>query len=150
MTAFLLHGTSRDDKKWPVDAWIDTARRIVERSMTPMVTFANPAERQVAAAIAAAVPATRLIGTSPLAEIAGLIGRAALVIGADTGLTHLASAFGVPTVGIFVATEPGLTAPVGDLAAALVAAQGAPVTPGRVMAEADRLLVLGRSRPRRS
>jgi heptosyltransferase-1 len=141
-TAFLLHGTSRADKEWPVAQWIETARMTAQRGLTPVVTFANETERQVATSIVAAVPQTRLVPKSPLAEIAALIGRSALVIGADTGLTHLASAFGVPTVGIFVATRPGLTGPLGDYASALVAAEGEPISPERVAAEAGRLLDL--------
>ncbi|TIT80018.1 MAG: lipopolysaccharide heptosyltransferase I, partial [Mesorhizobium sp.] len=50
--AFLLHGTSREDKKWPVEDWIETARRLVSRQFTPVVTWSNDAERRVAEAIA--------------------------------------------------------------------------------------------------
>ncbi|TJW67112.1 MAG: lipopolysaccharide heptosyltransferase I, partial [Mesorhizobium sp.] len=102
-TAFMLHGTSREDKKWPVEDWIETARRLVSRQFTPVVTWSNDAERRVAEAIAGAAPKTVLIEKSPLAEIAAILGRSTLVIGADTGLSHLASAFGLPTVAIFLA-----------------------------------------------
>ncbi len=138
-TAFLLHGTSRAEKRWPDESWIETARRLVARGMTPVTTFASEAERGVAEAIGKAVPEAVLIPKSPLAEIAAIIGMSGLVIGADTGLTHLAGAFDLPTVGIFVATEPGLTAPRGAYASALSSAQG-PLTPERVLAEAERLL----------
>ena len=40
-------------------------------------------------------------------------GIASFVIGVDTGLIHLAAALGVPLVAIFVASEPGLTGPMG-------------------------------------
>ncbi|TIS32532.1 MAG: lipopolysaccharide heptosyltransferase I, partial [Mesorhizobium sp.] len=33
-TAFLLHGTSREDKKWPVEDWVETARRLVSQQFT--------------------------------------------------------------------------------------------------------------------
>ncbi|TIS01990.1 MAG: lipopolysaccharide heptosyltransferase I, partial [Mesorhizobium sp.] len=106
-TAFLLHGTSREDKKWPVEDWVETARRLVSQQFTPIVTWSNEAEKRVAEAIAGAVPETVLVPKSPLADVAAILGRSTLVIGADTGLTHLASAFGLPTVAIFLATEPG-------------------------------------------
>ena len=139
-TAFLLHGTSREDKKWPVEDWIETARLLVARQFTPVVTWSNEAERTVAEAIVGAVPQTVLVPKSPLSEIAGILGRSALVIGADTGLTHLASAFGLPTVAIFLATEPGLTGPRGPLASTLLAPAGGKVVPAEVMAEAERLM----------
>ncbi|CDX15734.1 ADP-heptose:LPS heptosyl transferase I [Mesorhizobium sp. ORS 3324] len=138
--AFLLHGTSREDKKWPVGDWIETARRLVSRQFTPVATWSNEAEKRVAEAIASAVPDTVLIPRSPLAEIAAILGRSALVIGADTGLTHLASAFGLPTVAIFLATEPGLTGPRGPFSSTLLAPAGGKVTPAEVMEEAERLL----------
>jgi len=139
-TAFLLHGTSREDKKWPVGDWIETARLLVERKMTPVTTWSNASEKTVAEAIAKAVPQTVVVPKSPLAEIAAIIGRSTLVIGADTGLTHLASAFGLPTVAIFLATEPGLTGPRGPYSSTLLAALGGQVTPAEVIAEAERLL----------
>jgi heptosyltransferase-1 len=140
--AFLLHGTSREDKKWPAGDWIETARLLVERGMTPVTTWSNDREKAVAEAVAEAVPQTVLVPKSPLAEIAAIIGRSVLVIGADTGLTHLASAFGLPTVAVFLATEPGLTGPRGPFSSTLLAAPGSSVVPAEVVAEAERLLGL--------
>jgi heptosyltransferase-1 len=139
-TAFLLHGTSRPDKKWPAESWVETARRLGARGMIPVTTFANAAEKAVAEAIGSAVPDAVIIPKSPLGDIAAVIGHSAVVIGADTGLTHLAGALGLPTVGIFVTTEPGLTAPRGDYASALPALEGRPATPEQVLDEADRLM----------
>lgn len=139
-TAFLLHGTSREDKKWPVEDWIETARELANRQFTPVVTWSNEAEKAVAQAIAGAVPRTVLVSKSPLADVAATLGRSTLVIGADTGLTHLAAAFGLPTVAIFLATEPGLTGPRGPFASTLLAPNGGKVTPAEVTAEAERLL----------
>jgi len=146
-TAFLLHGTSRDDKKWPVGDWIETARQLTDRQFTPVVTWSNEAEKKVAQAIAGAVPGTVTIPKSPLADVAAILGRSTLVIGADTGLTHLASAFGLPTVAIFLATEPGLTGPRGPFASTLLAPAGGKVTPTEVMAEVERLLALRSNAP---
>ncbi|PBB35979.1 MULTISPECIES: lipopolysaccharide heptosyltransferase I [unclassified Mesorhizobium] len=146
-TAFLLHGTSREDKKWPVEDWVETARRLVSQQFTPIVTWSNEAEKRVAEAIAGAVPETVLVPKSPLADVAAILGRSTLVIGADTGLTHLASAFGLPTVAIFLATEPGLTGPRGPYSSTLLAPAGGKVTPAEVMAEAERLLALRSETP---
>ncbi|HEY4192011.1 MAG TPA: lipopolysaccharide heptosyltransferase I [Mesorhizobium sp.] len=141
-TAFLLHGTSREDKKWPVEDWIETARLLVVARITPVTTWSNEREKTVAQAIAAAVPRTVLVKKSPLAEVATLLGQSSLVIGADTGLTHLANAYGLPTVAIFLTTQPGLTGPIGPFSSTLLAEKRAPVTPAQVMAEAKRLLGL--------
>ncbi|MGO4841185.1 glycosyltransferase family 9 protein, partial [Rhizobiaceae sp. 2RAB30] len=85
-TAFLLHGTSWESKKWPLPLWVETAKALVGRGFTPVTTWSNPAEQVVAQGIADAVPDTVVIPRSPLTAIAAEIGRASLVIGADTGL----------------------------------------------------------------
>jgi heptosyltransferase-1 len=126
------------------------ARLVVERGMPPVTTFSNPDERVVAEAIAAAVPETQVVAKSPLSEIAALISRCELVIGADTGLTHLASAFGLPTVAVFLTTEPGLTGPVGRLAETVAASPDQPVTPAAVMRAAERLLARASDQPKRT
>lgn len=145
-TAFLLHGTSREDKKWPVAEWIETARLLVAAGFTPVTTWSNDREKTVAEAIATAVPRTTLVEKSLLAEIAASIGRSALVIGADTGLTHLASAYGLPTVAIFLTTQPGLTGPRGPFSSTLLAESGGRIAPAQVLAEAERLLGLKKLR----
>ena len=88
------------------------------------------------------MPQTLIVAKSPLADIAGMLGHATLVIGADTGLTHLASAYGLPTVAVFLTTEPGLTGPLGPFSSTLTAETGGRVTPAAAVAEAGRLLGL--------
>ncbi len=139
-TAFLLHGTSRADKKWPAADWIGTARLLIERGMTPVITYSNSDEQTVAGKIADAIPQTIVIPKSPLGTVAAILAHNELVIGADTGLTHLASAFGLPTVAVFLTTKPGLTGPRGAYAATVMAEADRPLTPTVVAAEADRLI----------
>jgi heptosyltransferase-1 len=38
--------------------------------------------------------------------MAGLLARAELAVGVDTGLTHLAAALGTPTIALFTVTDP--------------------------------------------
>lgn len=135
--AFLLHGTSREDKKWPLPAWIETARALAGHGLTPVTTWSNDREKEVAEALRKAVPELVVLPRSPLREIAAEIGRCDLVIGADTGLTHLASAFGLPTVAVFLTTEPGLTGPMGPRSVSVSATKGsAGVTPAEVLRHA--------------
>jgi heptosyltransferase I len=146
--AFLLHGTSRADKKWPLDHWIATAARLVGTGFTPIATWSNHEEKQVAEGINAAVPSTVIVPKSGLGELAGILGRCELVIGADTGLAHLASAFAVPTVAVFLTTSPGLTGPIGPYAATVAATPGEAASPDAVLREAERLL--GERQPKRT
>jgi len=107
--AFLLHGTSWETKRWPTESWIAAAQGLVARGFTPLATFSDEAERQVALAIAAAAPETRILDKTELGEIASRLAGCRLAIGVDTGLTHLAAAFGLPTVALYTATRVGLT-----------------------------------------
>ena len=56
-----------------------------------------------------APPCAEALPASGLAELAAVIGAARLAVGVDTGLTHLAAALNIPTLALFVATDPGLT-----------------------------------------
>lgn len=119
--AFLLHGTSWETKRWPTASWIEAARGMVARGFSPVTTFSDETERQVAAAIAAAVPQTRVIEKTGLGDVANRLASARLAIGVDTGLTHLAAAFGLPTVALYTATRIGLTGALGARTVALSA-----------------------------
>ncbi len=110
---FLLHGTTWATKRWPTVHWIELARLLVARGLTPVVTQADEAEEVVATAIASAVPGVVHLPKTKLGVLAERIAAARAVVGVDTGLTHLSAAFGVPTVALFSSTVPGLTGPVG-------------------------------------
>ncbi len=112
-TVMLLHGTSWPSKRWPTDCWIDLARLVADAGLVPTLTWSDPDEEEVAAAVAEAEPRTHVIPRSRLAEVAAVIASARAVVGTDTGLTHLAAAYDRPTVAIFLSTAPGLTAPRG-------------------------------------
>jgi heptosyltransferase-1 len=75
----------------------------------------------------------------PLDAVARLIAGAALVVGVDTGLLHLASALGVPLVGIFVGSEPGLTGPLGQGPIAVVGGKGERPDATAAIAAVDRI-----------
>jgi len=120
--ALLFHATSKPEKKWPVDNWIAVANAVAQRGMTPLLPWGSDAERLDAEAIARGVPAARVLPKLTIEEMAQHIAVAALVVGTDTGLVHLASELRRPTVMIFSATSrplfgvdvPGLSVSVGD------------------------------------
>ena len=126
---FLLHGTTWPTKRWPTENWIELARALAERGLTPVVTHSNPQEEAVAARVAAAVAGVVHLPKSPLGRVAERLRGARAAVGVDTGLTHLAAAFGLPTVALFSSTVPGLTGPMGR--ATRIVASSAPCAPCR-------------------
>lgn len=101
--------TTRPQKHWFEDRWAELARRLQERGLRP-VLLGGPADREAAARIAARSPAADLAGRLPLDQTVAVIEGAALVIGVDTGLTHMGSALNLPTVALFGSTRPYLDA----------------------------------------
>ena len=73
-----------------------------------MLVTGGPDERALATSVAARMttPAVALAGETPLGTLAALLGRARLVLGADSGPLHLAAALGTPTLRLYGPTDP--------------------------------------------
>jgi heptosyltransferase-1 len=104
-----LHATSRADKLWPEASWIALGAQLASQGITVVLPGGSDAERNRSARLAAAMP--NAVAAPPLRtiEAAALLANSRAVVGVDTGLAHLAVAFGRPTVGIYCATDPRLT-----------------------------------------
>ena len=129
----LLTMTSRADKLWPEDRWVELGRSLGAPAILP---WGSEAERNRAQTIAHQTGATVLPKALQLNELASLFVGARAVVGLDTGLTHLAGALGVPAVGIYCGSDPALT---GLYGAPLARNAGGPGRPPSV-AEVLRLL----------
>ncbi|HYF07778.1 MAG TPA: glycosyltransferase family 9 protein [Acetobacteraceae bacterium] len=141
-------------KVWPADRFIHLARTLTGLGGTlagaRIVVLGGPgeAERAMAAPVLAALPeAVDLVGMLALPEAAALLSRAALFVGNDSGLMHLAAAAGAPTIGLFGPTPASEYAPVGARAMAVLA-KGPPghapmgaLPVARVVEAAEALLV---------
>ncbi len=107
--AVLLTATSRDDKLWPEAGWMALGRELTRNGLVPVLPAGNAVERARAQRIAGAIPGAIVAPPLTIHELAGVIGRAKVAIGVDTGLAHLAAALNIPTVAIYTATDPALT-----------------------------------------
>jgi heptosyltransferase-1 len=107
--AVLLTATSRADKEWPEEDWIALGQALIVMGMRCVLPAGSPAERERAARLAATLG--RAVAAPPLdiAALASLMAGAQVVVGVDTGLTHLAAALDRPTVALFCGSEPRLT-----------------------------------------
>jgi ADP-heptose:LPS heptosyltransferase len=99
-------GAASGSRRWPVERWAAVAARLAGRGHEVVVTGV-PAEADLCARVAAAHPAIRdACGASSLAELADLVASAALVLCGDTGIAHVATAFGTPSVLLFGPVSP--------------------------------------------
>lgn len=107
--AVLLHATSRADKLWSEPNWIALGRYLHKKNIRCVLPWGSEAEQARSLRLAKDIPDAIAPPRLSLNEAAALLGGAQAVIGVDTGLAHLAAALGVPTVGIYTATDPALT-----------------------------------------
>ncbi|HXU93882.1 MAG TPA: lipopolysaccharide heptosyltransferase I [Gallionella sp.] len=105
----LLHATSRDDKLWDEQNWIALGLRLRDAGLRAVLPWGNEKEKARSERLVPSIPDAVCPPRIDLDQAAALLGHARAVIGVDTGLAHLAAALDVPTVGIYTATDPGLT-----------------------------------------
>ncbi|MCC6073368.1 lipopolysaccharide heptosyltransferase I [Massilia sp. GCM10020059] len=97
--AVFFHGTARDAKKWPGANWINTANALAP--MPVLLAWGSPGEKREAEAIAGGAPNAVVLPKLSMDEAISLARNAALAIGVDTGLTHIAAAFVRPTIELY-------------------------------------------------
>ena len=99
--AVFFHGTARAAKQWPAENWVALGKRLAARGLALLLPWGSAGERQAAQHIAAGIPGAQVLPALPLMEAVTLAQRAALAVGVDTGLTHIAAAFNRPTVELY-------------------------------------------------
>ena len=97
--AVFFHGTARDAKKWAPQNWIALGNALAP--MPVLLPWGSEKERQEAEALAAGIPNARVLPRLSMMDAVIVAQQAALAIGVDTGLTHIAAAFYRPTVEIY-------------------------------------------------
>jgi heptosyltransferase-1 len=107
--AVLLHATSAEKKLWPEASWVELGAYCRQQGLSCVLPWGSELERVRSTQLAAHVPGAVTPPALALDELAGLFAGAHAVVGVDTGLTHLAAALGVATVGIYCATDPAAT-----------------------------------------
>lgn len=106
---FYLHGTSRNNKKWPFANWIELSNWILNSTNRDIVlTYSNNIEYEFAHIFKARMNNERIkvIDKLDFPQLADLIDRSDLVIGVDTGFTHLANLLKKPTLAIYLHSRP--------------------------------------------
>ncbi|MGC5019597.1 glycosyltransferase family 9 protein [Micromonospora sp. DT47] len=109
-------GTKIPEKRWPVERFAALARELTGRGHRVVVT-GSADERELAGRVAAGagLPGTAVLaGGTDLGELAALVSGARLVVSGDTGVGHLATGYGVPSVLLFGPVPPSRWGPPAD------------------------------------
>jgi heptosyltransferase-1 len=139
--AVLLHATSAARKLWPEDRWQELSRYLFAKDIVAVLPWGNAAERARSERIAKMTQNAIVPPMLILEEMAALLAQAQFVVGVDTGLAHLAAALHVPTVGIYLATNPAATGIYARSGCANVGGAGQLPTGNDVIAAVERLIV---------
>jgi len=138
--AAFFHGTARASKQWAPEHWIRVGRFLASRGMRVLLPWGGEHELAAAKELAARMPNAAVLPRLPMMEAVLLAQRAALAIGVDTGLTHIAAAYNRPTIELYCdsprwKTEGNWSSNIVNLGDA-----GAPPSPDQVEATIARLL----------
>jgi ADP-heptose:LPS heptosyltransferase len=111
-----LHpGSGSARKNWPAERFLALAA--AASPGRPWLLVSGPADEEASAPLVRHAGAVAS-GLSASA-LGALLARAGTFVGNDSGVSHLAAAFGAPTLALFGPTDPALWAPVGARVAVL-------------------------------
>lgn len=117
--ATVVHpGAASGARRWPVERWAEVARHEVREGSTVIVT-GGPGERELAMDLARGAglaPEAVTAGRTDLLGLAATVAAADLVLCGDTGVAHLATALGTPSVVLFGPVPPSQWGPPPDRA----------------------------------
>lgn len=100
--------TTRPQKHWMEPYWGELAQRVRDLGLGRCVLFGGPDDRAAADRIMAGMPpeTVDLVGATRVSDLSALLEKAQLLIGVDTGLTHIGSAVRRPVIALFGSTRP--------------------------------------------
>lgn len=111
--AVLVHpGAESASRRWPVRRWAEVVGALRAAGAAVVLT-GGPQEGRLLAETAASArpPGTPTRYAPPLSELAALVADASAVLSGDTGIAHLAVAYGTPSVTLFGPVPPKLWGP---------------------------------------
>jgi heptosyltransferase II len=100
-------------KCWPAAHYAELAASLKARHGLPVLLLGSGKESELCDAIASMAPGACLVmaGKTSLADAMALIAGARGLVSNDSGLMHVAAAFGLPQVAVFGSTSPEHTPP---------------------------------------
>ena len=96
-----FHSTARAAKRWSNQHWITLGKALSTRGYQVVLPWGNSSEKVVSEEIAKQIPGSFVPPAFSIGDAFSVIADAALTVGVDTGLTHLAAVLGKPTVEIY-------------------------------------------------
>ncbi|HEX9444357.1 MAG TPA: glycosyltransferase family 9 protein [Candidatus Binatia bacterium] len=113
--AAYLVGGRWESKRWFPDQAAESAAEVKRRHGLAIVLLGGKEDADFAAAMERQSPerCLNLTGRTSLREVIGILRRAEVAVGPDSGLMHLSAAVGTPVVSLWGPTDPLRTGPFG-------------------------------------
>lgn len=96
-----FHSTAREAKRWPNIHWVALGKELASRGYQVVLPWGSAAEQAISLEIASQIPNALVPPAFSIEDAFSVIASAALTVGVDTGLTHLAAVLNKPTVEIY-------------------------------------------------
>jgi heptosyltransferase-1 len=96
-----FHSTARAAKRWPTEYWIELGKILSSQGYQALFPWGSLEEMKISALMASQVPGAIVPRAFSIEEAYRLVAHAALTVGVDTGLTHLAAVLGKPTIELY-------------------------------------------------
>lgn len=104
--AVIMPSASRDDKLWPEADWQKVFGRLREHGLDLKLLSGSPSETERASKLVQGNPNAQVLPRMGLTDVAKVLAGARIMVGLDSGLTHLSAGLGRPTIGIYKASTP--------------------------------------------
>ncbi|OZI32029.1 lipopolysaccharide heptosyltransferase I [Bordetella genomosp. 10] len=138
--AVIMPSASRPDKLWPEADWHAVFDKLSSAGCALKLLAGNQEEAERARLLVAGREYAKVLPRQDLTSVARVLARSRLMVGLDSGLTHLSAALGRPTIGIYRASTPIRTPLVGDAFTASLGDRGAPPSRDLVLAAVEQAL----------
>ncbi|QWE24927.1 lipopolysaccharide heptosyltransferase I [Polynucleobacter sp. AP-Elch-400A-B2] len=96
-----FHSTAREAKRWPNSHWIEFGNALSALGYQVVFPWGSAAEKTISQLLAAKIANAFVPPAFSIGDAFSVISGAALTVGVDTGLTHLAAVLNKPTVEIY-------------------------------------------------
>jgi heptosyltransferase I len=96
-----FHSTARAAKRWSNSSWVALGQYLASLGYQIVLPWGSSSEKDMSDEIASQIPNALVPNSFSIEEAFSIISNAALVVGVDTGLTHLSAVLNRPTVEIY-------------------------------------------------
>ena len=106
---------SQKNKRWPTHKWIELAQKLLVDHDQKIILFPGLSQEETDQALevqkSVGSDGCEVTNHQKLHNVAIMLGKLKCFISNDTGLLHICSATGTPTIGLYTNTDPNIWAP---------------------------------------